>query len=60
VASVMPTSMGMARYLVANVKAISWLLSPSSATKMIAKLMRSAPGERLERPAELRQGLRNV
>ena len=42
VATVMPISTGTARYRVANVNAISWLLSPSSATKITPKLTKIA------------------
>ena len=42
VASVIPISTGTVLYRVANVNAISWLLSPNSATKITAALMRNA------------------
>src|ERR1700754_3154290 len=42
VAAVMPTSTSRTRYRAANVIAISWLLSPSSATKITAVLSRTA------------------
>ena len=42
VATVIPVSTTAARYRVANARAINWLLSPSSATKMTPKLSRNA------------------
>jgi hypothetical protein len=45
VATVMPVNTGRARNRVANAIAISCDLSPSSATKMTAKLRANAPGK---------------
>jgi hypothetical protein len=42
VAAVIPASTGSARNRVAKVSAMSWLLSPSSATKITARLTRNA------------------
>ena len=42
VAMAIPTRTGSARKRVAKVRAMSWLLSPSSATKITAKLSRKA------------------
>ena len=39
---VMPIRIGSGRYRVANARAMSWVLSPSSATKITPKLMRNA------------------
>ena len=42
VATEMPTSTGMIRYRAANASAMSWLLSPNSATKTMPKLIQNA------------------
>src|SRR5688572_490269 len=53
----MPTRTVMARNRVANAMAMSWLLSPSSATKMMPKLIRKADTVLLSAHTEQRAGM---